>query len=144
MLMSPCRPRANISAVAPLTTMPIPATTMPVTPAIGSGMPVSPLAEKFGLDCASCHRNREPHRDPFGRECGTCHETSSWRIAGFLYASPASKECAQRHQAPLSHYMMHFQMIDMARSMHRSTSASCAIGTVSWNDIKGVGWFKHN
>ncbi|MDH8222619.1 cytochrome C, partial [Klebsiella pneumoniae] len=70
--------------------------------------PLSRLAEKTGLDCASCHSNREPHRDLFGRECGNCHETATWRIAGFLHPSPASKDCAQCHQAPPSHYMMHF------------------------------------
>ncbi|MDU0955263.1 MAG: cytochrome c3 family protein [Bradyrhizobium sp.] len=111
------------------------------------GLPVSRLAEKTGLDCASCHSNREPHRDLFGRECANCHETGSWRIAGFLHPSPASKDCAQCHQAPPSHYMMHFQMMDKGVTGQEHAQVNqCFLGhrTDSWNDIKGVGWFKHH
>lgn len=111
------------------------------------GLPVSQPAEKSGLDCASCHSNREPHRDLFGRECGNCHDTASWRIAGFLHPSPTSKDCAECHQAPPSHYMMHFQMMDKSITGQEHAQVNqCFLchRTDSFNDIKGVGWFKHH
>jgi hypothetical protein len=111
------------------------------------GLPVSREAERTGLDCAGCHSNREPHRDLFGRQCGNCHETASWRIAGFLHPSPTSKDCAQCHQAPPSHYMMHFQMMDKGITGQEHAQVNQCFQchrTDSWNDIKGVGWFKHH
>ena len=76
------------------------------------GLPRSSRREAMGLDCASCHSNREPHRELFGRECADCHGLASWKIAGFLHPSPTSRDCAQCHQAPPSHYMGHFVMMD--------------------------------
>lgn len=66
-------------------------------------------AEKNGLGCASCHSDREPHRALFGGDYAGCHETTKWRIVGCLHPSPTSRDCAQCHQAPPSHYMMHFK-----------------------------------
>lgn len=111
------------------------------------GVPVSRSAEKNGLDCASCHSNRDPHRQLFGRECGRCHETTTWRIAGFLHPAPTSKDCAQCHQAPPSHYMEHFQMVSMPTAGQEHAQVNqCYLchRTDSFNDIAGVGWYKHH
>ncbi|MDE5445075.1 class III cytochrome C family protein [Bradyrhizobium sp. CSA207] len=103
--------------------------------------------ERAALDCANCHSNREPHRGLFGRECAGCHGLESWQIAGFLHPSPTSKECAQCHQAPPSHYMGHFIMMDrMITGQEHATVTQCFLchRTDSFNDIKDVGWFKHH
>lgn len=103
--------------------------------------------EGASLDCAGCHSNREPHRALFGPDCAGCHGLNSWKIAGFLHPSPASKDCAQCHQAPPSHYMGHFVMMDrmMTGQMH-ATVDQCFLchRTDSFNDIKGLGWLKHH
>ena len=106
-----------------------------------------PAGDIAALDCQSCHAFRDRHRGLFGSECAECHQTDSWKVAGFLHPSPRSQECAQCHQAPPSHYMMHFQMISMmvAGQMHAKVE-QCFLchQTDSWNDIKGVGWYKHH
>ena len=118
------------------------------------GIPVSQSAEKTGLNCASCHSNRDPHRELFGRDCAGCHDTTSWRIAGFLHPSPTSKDCAQCHQAPPSHYMMHFEMVSkkVARQEDAQVAECCGVAqvnqcyrchqTTAWNDIRGIGYYK--
>jgi hypothetical protein len=111
------------------------------------GLPVSQSAEKTMLDCKSCHGNRDPHRELFGTGCANCHETTNWRVAGFLHPSPASQECAQCHQAPPSHYMGHFAMMDQRVTGHHQAKVNeCFLchQTDSFNNIKGVGWFKHH
>jgi hypothetical protein len=110
-------------------------------------VPKSDEAEKTDLDCASCHSNRDPHRGLLGRECGGCHALASWSIPQFLHPSPTSKECAQCHQAPPSHYMHHFVMMDRSITGQEHASVEqCFLchRTDSFNDIKGVGWFKHH
>jgi hypothetical protein len=99
------------------------------------------------LDCFACHSNRSPHRDLFGRECMSCHLTTTWKVAGFKHPSPSSIECAQCHQAPPSHYMGHFHMISMmvAHQEHaRVEQCYLCHQTDAWNDIRGVGWYKHH
>ncbi|MGJ4943944.1 class III cytochrome C family protein [Bradyrhizobium sp. HKCCYLS1011] len=111
------------------------------------GVPKSEGREKAELDCAGCHGNREPHRRLFGRECGGCHELGSWKIAGFLHPSPTSKDCAQCHQAPPSHYMEHFVMMDrMITGQEHASVDQCYLchRTDSFNDIRGIGWMKHH
>jgi len=111
------------------------------------GARTSDRQEKAELDCASCHSNREPHRELFGRDCGSCHELRSWKIAGFLHPSPTSKDCAQCHQAPPSHYMGHFVMMDrMITGQEHASVRQCFLchRTDSFNDIRGVGWMKHH
>jgi len=106
-----------------------------------------PANDTAALDCKACHSYRDRHRGLFGRECADCHETGVWKIAQYLHPSPRSQECAQCHQAPPSHYMMHFSMISMtvAGQMHaRVEQCSLCHQTDSWNDIKGVGWYKHH
>jgi len=111
------------------------------------GVRVSQSAEKRGLSCTSCHSNRDPHRELFGRDCASCHDTATWRIAGYLHPSPTSRDCSQCHQAPPSHYMMHFEMVSktVARQEHAHVN-QCFLchQTNSWNDIKGTGWYKHH
>jgi hypothetical protein len=104
-------------------------------------------AEKASLGCVTCHSNREPHRGLFGRECVDCHGVDSWKIARFMHPSPSSKECAQCHQAPPSHYMEHFVMMDqMITGKEKAAVNQCNLchRTDSFNDIKDVGWYKHH
>lgn len=111
------------------------------------GLQWSQNAEKNGLVCASCHSNRDPHRELFGRECANCHDMTTWRIGGFLHPSPTSRDCAQCHQAPPSHYMMHFEMISkIVARQERAQVNQCFLchQTNSWNDMKGAGWYKHH
>lgn len=111
------------------------------------GLPKSERREKAALDCASCHTNREPHRELLGRDCADCHGLASWKIAGFLHPSPTSRDCAQCHQAPPSHYMGHFVMMDrMITGQEHASVDQCFLchRTDSFNDIKGTGWMKHH
>jgi len=97
------------------------------------------------LDCASCHSFRDKHQGLFGQQCADCHATETWKIARFLHPSPKSQECNQCHQAPPSHYMMHFGMMDQGITGQRNARVEqCFMchQTDSFNDIKGVGWFK--
>ena len=99
------------------------------------------------LDCFGCHSNRSPHMDLFGHECADCHATITWKIAGYKHPSPASTDCAQCHQAPPSHYMMHFKMVSMRiAGQEHARVEQCYLchQTDAWNDIRGVGWYKHH
>lgn len=103
------------------------------------------------LDCNACHANQDPHRTLFGIDCASCHAASiaqgGWTIPEFRHPSPLSTDCNQCHQAPPSHYMEHFQMVSMtvARVEHADVS-QCFLchQTNAWNDIRGVGWYKHH
>lgn len=111
------------------------------------GLPASQPGQWASLDCASCHSNRDPHRELFGRDCAACHATATWRVTGYVHPSGTSKDCAQCHQAPPSHYMEHFVMMDrkIAAQEHAEVN-QCYLchRTDSFNDIKGVGWLKHH
>jgi hypothetical protein len=99
------------------------------------------------LDCFSCHSNRSPHRDLLGQQCAACHAVSTWKIAGYKHPSAASTDCAQCHQAPPSHYMGHFEMVSrrVAGQEHaRVEQCYLCHQTDAWNDIRGVGWYKHH
>lgn len=99
------------------------------------------------LNCAACHQTKDRHNGQFGNDCAACHATSQWTIAEFRHPAASSQSCAQCHQAPPSHYMMHFNMVSMkvAGQEHAEVS-QCFLchQTTSWNDIKGVGWYKHH
>jgi hypothetical protein len=106
---------------------------------------VTPLEAK--LDCASCHSTKDKHFGLFGQNCASCHATTQWTIPAFQHPSPRSTDCAQCHQAPPSHYMEHFSMVSQ-RAANQPTAQvnqcySCH-QTTSWNDIKGVGFYKHH
>jgi hypothetical protein len=107
--------------------------------------------EETALDCNACHANQDPHRTLFGTDCAACHATSiaqgGWSILEFRHPSPLSTDCNQCHQAPPSHYMMHFNMVSMkVAGIEHADVAQCFLchQTNSWNDIKGVGWYKHH
>ncbi|MCZ2075817.1 MAG: hypothetical protein LC130_12565 [Bryobacterales bacterium] len=104
-------------------------------------------APEKALNCATCHSNQDRHQTLFGRDCYECHSTGSWTIAAFRHPSPRATDCAQCHRAPPSHYMEHFKMISarVARQPQARVEQCFACHqTTSWNDIKGVGWYKHH
>lgn len=108
------------------------------------------------LNCAGCHSTKDRHLGFFGKDCAQCHATTNWRIAEFQHPAPSSLYCAQCHQAPGSHYMMHFDMISkkIARQEDERVAECCGVTnvtqcyrchqTTSWNDIRGVGYYKHH
>jgi hypothetical protein len=103
--------------------------------------------DESSLNCAVCHANQDRHRGLFGTDCVQCHGTSAWTIAEYRHPSPTSTSCAQCHQAPPSHYMMHFEMVSMtiAHQEHaRVDQCYLCHQTNDWNDIKNVGWYKHH
>lgn len=104
-----------------------------------------PTTDTAALNCASCHSFRDKHLGLFGQQCADCHAVETWKIAGYLHPSAKSQECNQCHQAPPSHYMMHFEMMD--KGITGQTNArveqcyACHL-TSSFNELKGVGWVK--
>lgn len=111
------------------------------------GVQTPAASEKSTLNCANCHSNQDPHRQLVGSDCAGCHSTSTWDIATFLHPSPTSRDCAQCHQGPPSHYMEHFKMVSVivAGQPHAQVN-QCYLchQTNSFNDIKGIGWYKHH
>lgn len=115
---------------------------------------VSPL--EMTLNCRSCHATKDSHSGLFGSDCASCHATTQWTLEQFQHPSPDSFDCAQCHQAPPSHYMMHFSMVSkrVARQEDAQVAQCCGPAqvnqcyrchqTTSWNDIKGVGFYKHH
>ncbi len=99
------------------------------------------------LDCNVCHATADPHVGLFGANCVECHATAAWAISEFRHPSSRSRECASCHQAPPSHYMMHFKMISatIARKPHADVRQCFECHrTTSWNDIPGIGRYKHH
>jgi hypothetical protein len=99
------------------------------------------------LNCAACHGSKDRHLGLFGQDCAQCHGSAAWTIPQFRHPSPPSLDCSQCHQAPPSHYMMHFQMISMTTAgVDQAEVHQCFLchQTTSWNDIKRVGWYKHH
>lgn len=115
------------------------------SPGLNVNASVSP--REAVLDCASCHLHDDRHWGLFGEDCVNCHEVVSWSLSAFRHPGPASTECTQCHQAPPSHYMMHFKMISakVAGKPHAKLEQcyECHQST-SWNDIKRVGIYKHH
>ncbi len=103
--------------------------------------------EEALLNCATCHQTKDRHVGLLGNDCAQCHATSKWTLPEFRHPSPVSQSCAQCHQAPPSHYMMHFKMVSMtAAHVEKAEVNQCFLchQTTSWNDIKGVGFYKHH
>jgi hypothetical protein len=112
--------------------------------------------EEALLNCATCHQTKDRHVGLFGTDCASCHTTSKWTVAEFRHPSTASQSCAQCHQAPPSHYMMHFEMVSKKIAKQEDSRVAGCCGpvqvnqcyrchqTTSWNDIKGVGYYKHH
>lgn len=106
---------------------------------------VSPLEAR--LDCASCHATKDKHFGLFRQNCASCHATNQWTIPSFQHPSPRSQDCAQCHQAPPSHYMEHFSMVSKRVARQENAQVNqCYVchQTTSWNDIKGLGFYKHH
>ncbi len=108
------------------------------------------------LNCVGCNSTKDRHLGLFGKDRAQCHATTSWRIAEFQHPSPSSFDCSQCHQAPPSHYMMHFDMISKKIAGQEDAQVADCCGpahvtkcyrchqTTSWNDIRGVGYYKHH
>ena len=113
----------------------------------GGDWPAHTTPEQAALDCNACHSTADPHVGLFGKGCVECHGTESWSVAEFQHPSSRSRDCAHCHQAPPSHYMMHFKMISakVARKPHaRVEQCFECHRTTSWNDIPGIGRYKHH
>ena len=108
------------------------------------------------LNCATCHATKDRHLGLFGNECSECHGTEQWTIAEYRHPSARSLDCAQCHQAPPSHYMEHFAMVSK-KTVGQGTlgGSQCCDNvqvnqcyrchqTTSWNDLRGVGYYKHH
>jgi hypothetical protein len=97
------------------------------------------------IACSVCHVDR--HRGFFGDGCRDCHGVDTWTVVGFRHPSPRSRLCAECHRAPLSHAMMHFEMVDRAVTGQRNAVVEqcwrCHT-TDSWNNIVGVGQYEHH
>ncbi len=99
------------------------------------------------LNCAGCHDRGDPHSKRFGSDCAQCHALSSWVVPGYQHPTSRTKECVQCHQAPPSHSMGHFSMISqkIAGKEHANVDQCFEChNTTGWNDIIGVGFFKHH
>lgn len=103
--------------------------------------------ELNGLSCVTCHGTKDRHQRMFGSDCAQCHTADQWNIAAFRHPSARSFDCAQCHRPPPSHTMMHFSMVSarVARQPGASVNQCYACHlTTSWNDIRGVGFYKHH
>ncbi len=112
--------------------------------------------EERVLNCATCHQTKDRHFGLFGSGCAQCHSTNKWTISEFRHPSASSQSCAQCHQAPPSHYMEHFNMVSKKIAHQEDADVAQCCGpvqvdqcyrchqTTSWNDIKGVGFYKHH
>ena len=104
-------------------------------------------ADESMLNCVSCHATKDRHKGLFGSDCVQCHATAQWTIAQFAHPSTRSTECAQCHQPPPSHNMMHFSMVSAPLAGQPNAKVNqCFLchQTTSWNDIRGVGLVKHH
>lgn len=99
------------------------------------------------LNCVTCHATKDRHQGFFGSDCASCHAVTKWTIPEFRHPSPNSQDCVQCHRAPPSHTMMHFTMISASVARQPDAKVNqcfkCHQTTV-WNDIRGVGWYKHH
>ena len=103
--------------------------------------------EELLLNCATCNQTKDRHVGLFGSDCAQCHGTTKWTLPEFRHPAPTSMSCVQCHQGPPSHYMEHFRMISMTVAHQPFANVNqCFLchQTTSWNDIKGVGWYKHH
>jgi len=99
------------------------------------------------LNCAACHDRNDPHLKRFGSDCAQCHALETWKVRGYQHPSSRSKECVQCHQAPPSHFMMHFSMISQKFARKENARVDQCFechNTTSWNDIVDVGYYKHH
>jgi hypothetical protein len=97
------------------------------------------------VPCVSCHIDR--HAGRFGETCATCHGVEGWNVPGYRHPSADNTLCRECHAAPPSHLMMHFEMVDRALTRQGDARVDqcwrCHLPD-AWNDIRGVGWYKHH
>ena len=99
------------------------------------------------LNCATCHSTKDKHQGLMGPNCASCHAATQWTIAEFQHPSVNSINCFQCHKAPPSHSMMHFEMVSKTKAGQREATVTQCFAchqTTSWNDIKGLGYYKHH
>lgn len=99
------------------------------------------------LDCASCHSTKDKHLGLLGQNCASCHSATEWTIPVFQHPKLLSIDCAQCHKAPPSHFMEHFSMISQKIARQENAKVNECYSchkTTSFNDIKGVGYYKHH
>ena len=104
-------------------------------------------AARETLNCATCHDRKDPHFKRFGSDCAQCHTFETWAVRGYQHPSSKSKECVQCHLAPPSHFMEHFSMISQKFAHKENARVDQCFechNTTSWNDIIGVGFYKHH
>ena len=97
------------------------------------------------IACATFHVDR--HQTLLGGRCVECHGVETWNVPGYRHPSPRSRLCAECHAPPPSHLMMHFQMVDQTLTgQSDATVEQCwrCHTTDHWNNIKGVGFYKHH
>ena len=99
------------------------------------------------LSCATCHDRKDPHFKRFGGDCAQCHALDTWRVPAYQHPSATSKECVQCHLAPPSHFMEHFSMVSQKFARKEQAGVGQCFechNTTSWNDIVGIGFYKHH
>lgn len=102
---------------------------------------------RVALNCAGCHDRKDPHFKRFGSDCAQCHTFEAWIVPGYQHPSPSSKDCVQCHQPPPSHLMEHFSMVSQKFAGKKDARVDQCFechNTTSWNDIVGVGFYKHH
>jgi hypothetical protein len=111
-------------------------------------------SSREALNCVGCHATKDRHVGLLGKDCAQCHVTTQWTLPEFQHPSSRSTSCAQCHQAPPSHYMMHFEMVSkkVARQEDAQVAECCGVAqvnqcyrchqTTAWNDIRGIGYYK--
>lgn len=117
------------------------------TPVFADARPMTTKSKSAnGLSCASCHAARDPHQGLFGKDCKSCHTLTDWKITKFRHPSVNSRQCAECHKAPPSHFMMHFEMVSQRVAKERAPVNQCVAchTTDSWNNIRKVGWYDHH
>ena len=130
-------------------------------PPVAAADPAFPMEAQIVHVPLGARIQREMAKPPFGTSedvfetgakiyatsCAECHGTIAWTISEFRHPPPTSLDCAQCHQAPPSHYMEHFKMIDQQICGQPNAKVNqCFLchQTTAWNDIKGVGFYKHH
>ncbi len=120
---------------------------IPAWPAARGGSRPTASSLENTLNCTACHATADPHAGLFGTSCTECHTTDTWTIPAFRHPQARSRACGSCHQAPPSHYMMHFKMISarIARKPQAKVNQCYECHrTTAWTDILGIGRYKHH
>lgn len=97
------------------------------------------------VPCADCHVDR--HAARFGATCENCHATEVWSVPGYRHPAATNTLCSECHAPPPSHLMMHFAMVDRAvtRQLDARVEQCWRCHTRDhWNEIRGIGFYKHH